>query len=164
MDSTRFNREDDLIEHELEQPLEALEPLPGALNRDRMLFEAGRASAQAAARARFLTLAVVTLAVSIGLGLSLVSERSGRHALELAFADLERKQSSTPIDTIPPAPVATNDFSPYSYRALSLVQTPVGFHDPDPREKSSEPVRASAGSNAAQAPLRVRDTGKVLQF
>ena len=89
MDSTGFNHQDGVIEHELERPLTALEPLPGALNRDRMLFEAGRASAKAGARARFLTLAAATVAVSIGLGLSLFSERSGRRALELAIADLE---------------------------------------------------------------------------
>lgn len=164
MDSTGHDREDDLIEHELEQPLTALEPLPGALNRDRMLFEAGRASAQAGARARFLMLAAATVAVSIGLGLSLFSERSGRHALELAIADLERKQVSAPIDTIAPAPVAVNDSPPYSYRALSLVQFPGDSYDPDPAEKSLQPGRASAGSNAAQVPLRVRDTAKVLQF
>ena len=72
MDSSGFNHQDDLIQHELEQPLRALEPLPGGLNRDRMLFEAGRASAQAGARARFVILAAATLAVSIGLGLSLI--------------------------------------------------------------------------------------------
>jgi hypothetical protein len=134
------------------------------LNRDRMLFEAGRASAQAGARTRFLMLAAATLTVSLGLGLTLVRERSACHALELTIADLQRKQASTPIDSVASAPVAANDSQPYSYRALSLVQFAGDSYEPVHAKKSLQPGRAAAGSSAREVPLRVRDTGKVLQF
>ena len=66
---------------ELERRLAAWRPAAGALDRDRMLYEAGRAAARADGRVqswRLATAALVLLAV--GLGGLLVHERSQRHA------------------------------------------------------------------------------------
>ena len=99
MDTTGFDPDGNL--NELEEPLAALRPLTGNLSRDRMLFEAGRASALAVARRRFLMFSSAGMVVLVGLGLSLVRERSRRQAFEVAFARLERTQSSKAVEFNP---------------------------------------------------------------
>jgi hypothetical protein len=162
MDTTGFDPQGRL--NELERPLSGLRPVTVGLNRDRMLFDAGRAAARADARGRFLTLAAAALAVVTGLGLSLFIERSRRHSLEVALAGFEHRQQSPPSSSIPPVSIATNDASPYSYRALSLLENSGGLCEFRPPIGALQPDRAPPGAEAERAPLRVRDTEKLLQF
>ena len=74
-----------------EERLRSWVPSPGGLDRDRMLFEAGRAEAEGPIRGRIssgfwrLATAAAVLLAS-GLGWAWQNERSQRRALELAFA------------------------------------------------------------------------------
>ena len=72
---------DDLTD--LERRLAALRPASGGLDRDRMLFDAGRASARAEGRARAWALSAAASAlVAVGLGVGLARERSRALGLE----------------------------------------------------------------------------------
>jgi hypothetical protein len=162
MDTTGFDARDDLSE--LEEPLKGLSPVTGDLSRERMLFEAGRAKAQADFRGRFLTLAAAAIVVIIGLGVFSFVERTNRHALEVAIAVLEQRREAPASSVIPPFSIASNDASPYSYRALSLLESSGGLHEWELAADAKQPARHAIGAKSEQAPLRVRDSGKLLQF
>ena len=87
-----FNPDQDHLSS-LEERLRSWVPSPGGLDRDRMLFEAGRAEVQGPIQAgtsarlwKYATAAAVLLAS--GLGMAWHNERSQRRALELTFARL----------------------------------------------------------------------------
>jgi hypothetical protein len=162
MDATGFGPQDDLSE--LERPLKGLSPVAGDLSRERMLFEAGRARAQADSRRRFLMLASAATLVVVGLGVFSFVERSKRLALEVAIAGLEERREAPASSSVPPFSIASNDDSPYSYRALSHLQGSGGLHESELAADAMRPARGSTGAQSEQAPLRVRDTGKLLQF
>jgi hypothetical protein len=162
MDPTEFDPPDNLSE--LERPLRGLNPIGGNLSRERMLFEAGRASAQADARVRFVVLSSVASVVVIGLAAFSFTERSKRHALELAFARLDQNREKPASREIPPLSIASNDNSPYSYRALSRLESSSGLLESVPTPDAIPAARNSTGALSNQRPLRVRDTGKLLQF
>jgi hypothetical protein len=162
MDATRFDSQENL--NELEEPLTLLRPVTGNLSRDRMLFEAGRARAEAGSRLRFLMLALGALVVIVGLGMFSFVERSKRRALEVAIAGLEQRREAPASSFAPPVLIASNDVSPYSYRALSLLENPAGLHEWGPTAGALEPARARTGMETEQTPLRVRDAGKLLEF
>ncbi len=107
---------DDLTD--LEHRLAALRPTSDRLDRDRMLFEAGRASARAEARSRAWALSAAASAlVAIGLGVGLARERS--RALDLERALIAAKGTS-PAHTAPsPTPARAIEVAPDSYLALS---------------------------------------------
>jgi hypothetical protein len=80
----------------MERRLQSWEPSIGGLDRDRMLFEAGRGAAGGAAsermRRRLYQVALaVALLLSCGLGLAWHVERSGRKQLELAFHEVKQR-------------------------------------------------------------------------
>jgi hypothetical protein len=162
MDTTGFDARDDLSE--LEEPLKGLRPVTGDLSRERMLFEAGRAKAQADFRGRFLTLAAAAIVVIIGLGVFSFVERSKRHDLEVAIAVLEQRREPPASNAVPPVSIATNDDSPYSYRSLSLLEGSGGLREWEVAADAMQPASNSTGADSEQTPLRVRDTGKLLQF
>ena len=162
MDTAGFDSQEHL--NELEEPLASLRPVTVGLSRDRMLFEAGRDSARAIFRGRFLTLAAATLVVVTGLGLSLIRERSNRHSLEVALAGLEGKRTSPPYDAIPPVSIASNEISPYSQRALSLLAEAGSLDEWSPSGGDLKPDRPPTGAETEPARLRVRDAGTLLQF
>jgi hypothetical protein len=162
MDTTQFDPPDNLSE--LERPLRGLNPIAGNLSRERMLFEAGRASAQADARMRSVLFASVASVVIIGLAAFSFTERSKRHALELAMARSDQNRTEPASREIPPLSIASNDNSPYSYRALSRLESSSGLLEWDPTADAIPATRNSTGALSAQRPLRVRDTGKLLQF
>ncbi len=162
MDTTGFDPQEDL--NQLEEPLAVLRPLTRNLSRDRMLFEAGRASAHALARRRFLMFASTSLVVVFGLGLSLVRERSRRQAFEVALAGLERMQTPPPSSPIPPVSIAANDISPFSYRALSLLENLGDLDESRPVAGAGQPDRTPRGVRPEPIPLRVRDTTKLLDL
>jgi hypothetical protein len=103
--------QDDLTD--LERRLAALRPTARGLDRDRMLFEAGRASARAEGRIWVLSAAASALVV-VGLGVALARERSRALGLERAVA--ATRPTSPPITSPPVAPI---EVAPDSYLALS---------------------------------------------
>jgi hypothetical protein len=100
----------------------------------------------------------------IGLGVFSVVERSKRQALEVALAGLEQRREPAPPDVVPPVLIASNEISPYSYRVLSLRENPDRVHEWDAKASVQQSARARTGAEIEQAPLRVRDTGKLLEF
>jgi hypothetical protein len=162
MGITGFQPEEGL--NELEKPLAALRPVTGNLSRDRMLFEAGRARALTVSRGRMLMLALANVVLVGGLAISLFHERSQRHALELAFAVQVHTPTAPPTDSIPPVWIASNDGSPYSYRALSLLQSSSEPDEWRPATGAGQSDGTRPGAESEMVPLRVRDTTKLLQF
>jgi hypothetical protein len=163
--------EDREVLRALERRLAAWRPSAGALDRDRMLYDAGRAAAQGRGRIRTWRLAAAALAVvTLGLGVLLERERSQRRALEIALA-----ARATPPRPSPPAPpVEVVDIppietpAPNSYFAWNarLAAKPVDDLWPDlkvdrePHPSGPEP-RAEP---PRRAPLRPRDIEKVLDL
>ncbi len=157
----------------LEERLRSWVPSPGGLDRDRMLFEAGRAevlgSIQARSHARlwrFATAAAVLLASALGMVWH--NEHSQRRALELTIARLapspapfvatpeliaERQENETAID-------------PSSYLALIRQVNRPGAAanlEPDPMARGIAPSVRDADSTQI-APLRARDWDRVISL
>jgi hypothetical protein len=109
-------------------------------------------------------LASGALVVIIGLGVFSFVEQSKRHALEVAMAGLEQRREPMPSSFAAPVSIASNNVSPFSYRTLSLLENPGGLGEWEPTSGALEPFRARAGAESEQAPLRVRDAGKLLEF
>ena len=96
--------------------LAALRPTARGLDRDRMLFEAGRASARADGRVWVLSAAASALVV-VGLGVALARERSRALGLERALIVEREVPAATTVPT--PLPIAPIEVAPDSYLALS---------------------------------------------
>jgi hypothetical protein len=165
----------------LEHRLAAWRPAPGALDRDRMLYDAGRSAARAESRIhswRLATVALLLLFVGSGVLLLrqrhllareqtlLARERSQRLALETALAartpafSAERSQR---LDE--PTPIGR--FAPSSYYALALQTR--GFAEPygpdsgtPPAERRREPGFSNKRPSAV--PLRPRDIGRIIDL
>lgn len=104
---------------ELERRLAAWWPASGGLDRDRMLYEAGRAAARADGRIHSWRLATAALALlTVGLGSLLAHERSHRRALETPVAIAKPAQPAREIAL--PASTETPAIEPSSYLALTL--------------------------------------------
>ena len=110
---------DDLTDPE--RQLAALRPTARGLDRDRMLFEAGRASARAGDRARVWALSAAASAlVVVGLGVALARERSRTLGLERALiVAQEAAPAPRPPHATPPEPSQPIEVAPDSYLALS---------------------------------------------
>jgi hypothetical protein len=160
MDTAEHGPEGDLTD--LERRLTLWRPAPVVLDRDRMLFEAGRAAGRSEARLRAGLLSTAALAlVAAGLGVPLVRERAQRHALEVRIA---RQSIAAPAPSMPepaPPPIAIEPFAPESYLALTHRMLDGGLDDapgsapgmpPEPSPTRPEPT------------LRVRDAGRFLKF
>ena len=109
---------DDLL-----KSLGELRPLAPKLNRDRMLFEAGRASKPKSRVGKILP--AVTIALALGLiqrESQVVWERGQRQRLEATIAALEHPAKPTPTAVEPERIVMTiaRELPPSSYAALSL--------------------------------------------
>jgi hypothetical protein len=160
MDTTGPGREQGL--NDLERPLEGLRPAsPAGLARDRMLFEAGRASAES--RRRRWAAAAALAAIAVGLGGLLAREREQRRGLEALLAERDRAPA-LPAGVAPAAPdpvVVVAAVPPDSYRALSLRISDGGLDE----LASSAPGLSRPGAPALPvAPLRVRDARGLLDF
>jgi len=165
-----FNPDQDHLSS-LEERLRSWVPSPGGLDRDRMLFEAGRAEVQGTIEAgtranlwKFATAAAVLLAS--GLGMAWHNERSQRRALELTFARLAPP---------PPAPlVATPELiaerqekeaaiDPTSYLALVQQLKHLDATNLEPQRTAPGTVqRVRAADPPRAAPLRPRDWDRVI--
>jgi hypothetical protein len=145
-----------------------------------MLFQAGRASGLAESRGRFAMFAAAASVVVVGLGMFSFAERSRRHALEIALTEIRKDEPageprperrlgrSLPpprsSSVAGPISIASNDPSPYNYRALSLLENPGEFVESVAMTGALKSARAPSGADSRQAPLRVRDSGKLLEF
>jgi hypothetical protein len=150
--------------NELEATLAQLRPVAGALSRDRMLFEAGRASARFEARHRFLMATSASLLIAlIGAGGLLVHERTRRHGLEMELGAPNAEPTAAAADAVQPELLPRSEISPSSYLALSRHIQPGGLDEPSPVVERSGPGRPAADS-APIVPIRIRDTQRALDL
>jgi hypothetical protein len=149
--------------NEPERTLARLRPVSGALSRDRMLFEAGRAAARLEALHRFLIATSASLLVAlIGSGGLLARERARRHDLETELAARLNMQTSDP-DAVQPELRPPAEVSPSSYLALSRHIRPGGLEEPSPPVEVA-PRGHPVDEAAPIAPIRIRDTQRVLDL
>jgi hypothetical protein len=129
--------------NEIERRLTLLRPASGGLDRDRMLFEAGRASARAENRERVWAGAVAaSIVVALVLGVGLVRERTLRLGLERALA------TRTP-EARPSSPIPIRELAPDSY--LTLTRRALAGLDDSPRSARRPP---EAAPDPTPPPLR----------
>ncbi len=118
MEPREFDLEAEL--NALESVLRGIEPAPSNLNRDRLMFEAGRGAAKAESRGRLLLAASFVLSiVSVGsVGLLLREQsRTANLMAELAIARAHFDAAKSDSPDLPPLPFERP--SPTSYLALS---------------------------------------------
>lgn len=165
MDTPGFDPQRDL--NDLERPLSRLRPASIGLSRERMLFEAGRASASAGRRrsAFAFTTAALSVAVVV-LGGLLLHERSRRQALEVELAALpERPAPSRPGPSLsPPVLVASAVEASDSYLMLSRRIQAEGIEERRPSVAPSPEGRPLPDPNPPITPTRVRDAYPSLEF
>lgn len=163
MDATEHGPEGDLTD--LERRLARWQPASLGLARDRMLFEAGRATARAEVWARVpLASAAVLALVAVSLGAMLVRERDQRHALEVRIV----QQTNLPKPTAPPiepapAPIVERPPAPDSYLVLTHHMLAVGLDDA-PLPMPTPSATPGDTSPRADPPLRVRGPGGLMNF
>ena len=161
MDTTEPRPEDELTA--LERRLGRWQPTPAGLNRDRMLFEAGRAAARAEVWGRVPLASAAALALVVaGLGMLLVRERDQRHALEIRLV----QQTTNPRTTAPlietePLPIVERTAAPDSYLVLTHKLLAIGVDDALLQAPSAT---QDNGSPTTEPPLRVRGPGGLLNF
>jgi hypothetical protein len=160
----------------LERRLAGWKPSATALDRDRMLYDAGRAAAGARPW-RLATAALLLVSLGLG-GLSvqqrallgreralLAHERARRLELETVLAGrIEVSRPSSPVVDVPPIGSST----PGSYLALTArladgvadVPWPGGAAEPAPQR----PVPGPAGEEWHPSPLRPQDIRRILEL
>jgi hypothetical protein len=158
---------------EMERRLASWRPATGGLDRDRMLYDAGRAAARADGLSRPWGLATAALTlVTVGLGGLLLHERSRCMALETSLAIASR--------TIPPQPAAAIElpasgktpvvepFEPSSYFALTarLTRGNAGTSSPDVDVEldHQRPAGGRLDVLPRERPLQPRDQHRVLDL
>ena len=160
-----FNQHD----HDLENTLGDLRPLAPKLNRDLMLFEAGRASKPSSVVGRILP--IVTIAIAFGLiqrEMQLVGDRDKIQRLEAKLAALENPVKPTP--TVVEVPrrviVASLALAPSSYGALSQRLRSVDNDDPwdAPATPSETTSTAKKFEDRQTPPLKALDSRRPLSL
>jgi hypothetical protein len=168
-----FNPDQDHLSS-LEERLRSWVPSPGGLDRDRLLFEAGRAEVQGPVQAgtsarlwKYATAAAVLLAA--GLGTAWHHERSQRRALELTYAKptppLSATSGSTP-ELITEGQEKEAAVDPTSY--LALVRQLKRLEDPvnlEPHRTAPGTVpRVRAADPPQSVPLRPHDFDRLISL
>jgi hypothetical protein len=121
--------------NDLERRLAGWRPAGGDLDRDRMLFQSGEASARARTRERSWAVGfAVSLLVSIGLGVELVRERSYREGVEKALVAVAHPSvPSVPppaIETYPlPRALPSDSYFSLTRRYSAGVEDPLPVHE-----------------------------------
>ena len=168
IDKPDRKRQHDLTQ--LEQRLAAWRPSTGSLDRDRMLYDAGRVAASVQSRIRSWQAAAAGLfLLAAGLGGGLVHERSQRHRLETVLAT-----RTQPPAGLPPAPALAAETPPIeappptSYFAL-MSRLPRDASDPSSAEldlesESHRLVSPSSEAIAHPGPLLPRDVQRILDL
>ncbi len=154
----------DPLEDDPEAPLSDLErrmgrwrPASGSLDRDRMLFDAGRASARGESWGRLVgALAACLALVALGLGGLLVRERGYRQGLEVALA--ERTREPAPREMVAPLPPFAEP-APDSYLALSRRILASGLEELPPTVSNAPRDEISERPEPTLTPLSVRGRG-----
>ena len=160
----------------LERRLSAWRPSAGSLDRDRMLYDAGRAAAGAGARPWRLMAASLLLAT---LGLSamlarqhsslareralLAQERAQRRQFETALAARLSPSISTVSQYTAAEPPASSSYLVLTAGLVAGVDDPAShrtFGDPEPRA----PAPAPEGGPPRPSPLRPHDIRRVLEL
>jgi hypothetical protein len=152
----------------LERRLGDWSPSLGGLDRDRLLFEAGRADSAARDRRlvkALLTFSIATALAAFGLGTAwrLEHDRGDRLTAELALARLEAiPPLAAPYRPTPPLAVSSEAPDPSSYLALSrrIANGRIDFDRPD------RPTTTAGGkpSHPRPDPLRVGDRDRLLDL
>ncbi|HEV3165474.1 MAG TPA: hypothetical protein VGZ22_15715 [Isosphaeraceae bacterium] len=139
---------------DLERRLRRWQPAPAALDRDQMLFEAGRAAARTQASSLLWPAVAASLALATAsLGGLWVHERSHRQSLELVLAKREAMPASgLAIANLPPVVVAQPE--PDSYLVLTHQLLAEGPTDRATDAQRSPPGRKLTSPDSAAAPLR----------
>jgi hypothetical protein len=170
MDVKKPENDHDFDMSEVSCRLAAWRPASGGLNRDRMLYEAGRAAARAEGRIQSWRLATAALTLlTVGLGGLLAHERSQRQALETSIAVAARIKSAQPAGEIAlPAPKETPAIEPSSYIALTL-RLSQGTPDMSSLDLQLEPKPHRVATGRLQVlperqPLQARDLQRVLDL
>jgi hypothetical protein len=163
MDPTKDSPEGDLTDLELR--LRQWQPTSFGLDRDRMLFEAGRASARAEIWGGVPLGSIAALAiVAIGLGVLFVRERGERQALEVRIVEHSTapKTPEMPIEPAPAlAPIVERPPAPDSYLVLTRNMLSAGPEImPSPAPDTTSVVPATND----EPPLRVRGSGSLINF
>ena len=160
MDSLEDNPEGPLSD--LERRLEQWRPASGSLDRDRMLFDAGRASARAESWGRLgAALAASFALVAVGLGGLLVRERAHRHGLEVALAERTR-EPALPELVSPLPPLA--EPAPNSYLALSRRILASGLEELPPAASNAPRSEIPERPEPPLTPLDARRRGGLMDL
>jgi hypothetical protein len=167
IDKSQPDQENDLTA--LERRLAGWRPAIGGLDRDRMLFDAGRAAARAEGRSRLWQLATAALVfVTAGLGGLLANERSLRLALETQVAAQTDPEKQQPLARISVQLGRIEPPGPKSYLALTsrLAKGVRDLSSPDAGFDSTpnQPAAASSKSSPYSEPLRPTDLQRVLDL
>jgi hypothetical protein len=160
MDTHEPGPEGDLTD--LERRLTHWRPAAKYFDRDRMLYEAGRAAARAELRAwtGFASSAALAL-VTASLGVLLVRERAQRQDLEVRIVQRENAAKAPVLPEPMPPPIVAQPLSPDSYLALTHRLQTVGL------DEALTPTSGAPSDHAPAVPeptLRVRDVGRMLKF
>ncbi|SIO60484.1 hypothetical protein SAMN05444166_6409 [Singulisphaera sp. GP187] len=146
-----------------EQRLGQWRPAAGGLDRDRMLFEAGRASAGDASLRRFAVGSIAgLLVVALGLGGLLVHERSQRRFVE---AELAAVRHPVNVDRpTSPAPTVVVAADPNSYLVLTRRMIDSAPDEFPFTASLPAPAQPSLPDEPPLTPLRARQLGRVIEL
>ncbi len=160
IDKPNIDHENDLTN--LERRLAAWRPAVGVLDRDRMLFNSGRASAQAEGRLWSWRLATGAMfLVSAVLGGFLVRERSQRVAIETALASRSGPSELFSASVLTQLPI--DSLGPSTYRVLTARVTS-GLLEMSAQTVEIRDERPEPTSPCHSSPLRVRDFQRVFDL
>jgi hypothetical protein len=172
MSTAEFDDHDEVDLSRIEARLGGWSPSPGGLDRDRLLYEAGRADADARHRVRVRLSLAVSLAATLaafGSGLAWKAEHDRGTRLEAELAstrvELDRLIAAAGQIPTPPSPVleaaippsAPAPPDPFSYLSLSrriadgridLDIRPAGSHGSDNAPSRSDPEAPRVGDRA----------------
>jgi len=147
-----MDRPDEL--NSLEHRLGSLRPSPLAIDRDRLMYLAGRATAETATRGRFAAVAFcVGLSIlCVGLATRLSAERGQRLDLERVVAEQRREPVPERFELV----VTETRPAPSSYYALTHLANETGGLTSLPTESSPPPSSQSTTGESPLSPLSAR--------